>query len=300
MQRKQEYFDLEGIHPVSEDTLRNADPDNQIEVMKEWFFHNFEDPAQHTPYESPEGYIYIYGGPYDARTELESEFSDIVPDEVIDKLVDELQEECFEWSGKPDSEDYDRYYYQVIQSNTNAHLTLADAQVETRRLLDVTPEGEELELLLRLLYVNAITVLETFLSDFFVGAISADQSLMKKFVATNPDFKERKFSLNELFDCLDRIEKEVRTYLVDLIWHNLAKVKKMYKAVMDIDFPVSAKPLYKAIAKRHDLVHRNGRDKEGNSVSVSRADVENLLQLVRELADHIDSQFEENTAEEAP
>ena len=50
MQRKQDYFDLEGVHPVSEDTLRKADPDYQIEVMKEWFFHNFEDPAQHTPY----------------------------------------------------------------------------------------------------------------------------------------------------------------------------------------------------------------------------------------------------------
>jgi len=86
--------------------------------------------------------------------------------------------------------------------------------------------------------------------------------IMKKFVTANPDFRERKFSLSDIFDCYEKIEKNVRTYLLDLIWHNLAKVKEMYKSSLDISFPETMKSLYSAISKRPDMVHRNGRKEE--------------------------------------
>lgn len=288
-----EYFHPDETYPISKDRLREAKADYQIEVMKDWFHQHFENPVEITPYESAEGgYIYVWGGPYDAREELESEFDGVVSQKAIGRLVDELEEGCSEWSGKPTSEDYDEYYYNVIASNTDAHENLISAQDGTRRLLNTSSKGESRELLFRLLFVNAVTILETFLSDTFINTISADQFLLKKFVASNPDFKDRKFSLNELFDCLDKIEKDVRNYLLDLIWHNLPKVKEIYRSTLSIDFPDSMKPLYAAVIKRHDIVHRNGRDKEGRQIKVSRQDVEDILTTVRDLADHIDSHFQ--------
>ncbi len=72
--------------------IRELSPERQYELMEEWFRKTFEDPAHRTPYESTEGgYIWIWGGPYDARDELESEFQRLVPQEVIDKLVDKLR-----------------------------------------------------------------------------------------------------------------------------------------------------------------------------------------------------------------
>jgi hypothetical protein len=41
-----------------------------VDAMVEWFFNNFEDPVHHTPYDG--GYVWIWGGPYDARDELET------------------------------------------------------------------------------------------------------------------------------------------------------------------------------------------------------------------------------------
>ncbi|MBC8431645.1 MAG: hypothetical protein H8D96_06965 [Desulfobacterales bacterium] len=55
----------------------------------------------------------------------------------------------------------------------------------------------------------------------------------------NQDFSERKFALNEIFERIDNIEKDVKTYLLELIWHNLAKVQRMYLSGLNIDFPAA-------------------------------------------------------------
>ncbi len=60
--------------------IKNFDQDTQKSVMRSWFYTNYENPSEHTPFESKEGgYIYIWGGPFDAREELEDVFSGLRP-----------------------------------------------------------------------------------------------------------------------------------------------------------------------------------------------------------------------------
>lgn len=74
--------------------------EDKIDEMKSWFYQNYEDPAECLPYESKEGgYMYIWGGPYDPREEIETEFSGIVDDEIVDGVATELEEISWEWSG---------------------------------------------------------------------------------------------------------------------------------------------------------------------------------------------------------
>ena len=57
---------------VSRTAFRRMRKAQKLEMMIEWFHQNYEDPAESTPYESAEGgYIWIWGGPYDARDELQ-------------------------------------------------------------------------------------------------------------------------------------------------------------------------------------------------------------------------------------
>lgn len=73
-----------------------------IEEIKGWFFQNYEDPAESCPYETKEGgYQYIWGGPYDAREEIDGEFNGVVSDSIIDEIVNELENSCWEWSAVP-------------------------------------------------------------------------------------------------------------------------------------------------------------------------------------------------------
>jgi hypothetical protein len=77
--------------------------EEKIAEMKAWFLSNYEDPADNCPYETKEGgYQYIWGGPYDAREELDDEFSGVVSDSIIEEVVGDLESECLEWSGVRD------------------------------------------------------------------------------------------------------------------------------------------------------------------------------------------------------
>jgi hypothetical protein len=79
--------------------LDGLNSEDRIFAIVRWFYENFEDPAQHTPYESREGgYQYVWGGPYDAREEVEGAFSGAT-DEEIEVAVDEIQSDgTFEWA----------------------------------------------------------------------------------------------------------------------------------------------------------------------------------------------------------
>ena len=89
------------------DALENMGNEAQIELMKQWFFTLFEDPAHETPYDGREGgYIYTHGGPYDAEEELRKQFEAIVGEEPIMSLVNELSHLGHEWAPTSQYPDY--------------------------------------------------------------------------------------------------------------------------------------------------------------------------------------------------
>lgn len=90
-----------------EDGANEADRQARIDTLVGWFFERFEDPALRLPYESREGgYQWIYGGPYDAREELEGYFSDEAED-IIQAAVDEIESDGLtDWAPVASPDDY--------------------------------------------------------------------------------------------------------------------------------------------------------------------------------------------------
>ena len=151
---------------MSADDVRESDRDTQLDVMETWFRQRFEDPAERTPYESAEGgYIWIHGGPYDAREELEPEFSGIVPDELINELADDLERECWQWAPTPSPEDYDEYLVQDISRITEYYHNFSGAILDLEKLIQTKVDESVSSVFHRMLFVNVITALETYLSD---------------------------------------------------------------------------------------------------------------------------------------
>ena len=180
----------------------------KLEEMREWFNANYEDPAYRTPYVSAEGgYIWIWGGPYDAQEELESNFGHEVPEDLIDELVEELNSQCFEWAPTPKPEDYDDEFLSIVdQQVVDFHDNFGNAiqNVETLSRANLDPEPQQY--LYRLLFVNVITAMETYLSDAFINTVMPDKELVQKLVETSPEFKKEKISLSEIFKSMATIE----------------------------------------------------------------------------------------------
>lgn len=90
---------LELKGPTTPPSLVGMDAEERVEAMADWFRANYEDPAQHTPYESREGgYQYIWGGPYDALEEIIGTFPD-APQEDIEAAVEQVQQDgTYDWA----------------------------------------------------------------------------------------------------------------------------------------------------------------------------------------------------------
>lgn len=293
MRRKPTTYDLpDGEGSLTATKLRRSDRETQIDVMRNWFFANFADPAENTPYESAEGgYIYIWGGPYEPAEELHDEFGGLIRDDVIDELADELRGIAWEWTKHPDYGDVDDYLFESISRTTEHQKAFEESVENVESLIRLGAGLAEQKQLLRLLYVNVITVIETYLSDLFISAVGNDKALLRRFVETTPEFKSEKVSYSEVFKAYDEIEKKARSYLMDVVWHHLGRVKPMFSKTLGVEFPSDMGDLFKAVLVRHDLVHRNGKMKEGGEHDITPETVRALIKQAREFIAHVDSHW---------
>jgi hypothetical protein len=147
-------------------------------------------------------------------------------------------------------------------------------------LLNVTIPGDAKTTLHIMLYAQAVTAVEAYLSGIFIHTVVNSNDLIRKLVETDPQLAKQQFSLKEIFTQWEGLKILVAKYLKGLIFHNPEKVKPMYKAVLGIDFG-DIGWLFKAVLIRHDCVHRNDVDKEGNPAGIEK---DHIIELIKKCA----------------
>lgn len=212
------------------------------------------------------------------------------PRHILDKIegLDKNNQVWLSPHDLDDEEDYDydeqyeaiianKFFYDSFQNEISNVKQLNDIQLESLKLLIV---------LKRQLYITAIGTLETFLSETFINVINENPEYFRNFVETYPNFKERKFQLNEIYGEYDKLQDTARKEILEVIYHNLVKVRNMYVSTFKIEFP-DISELSKAVNTRHDLVHRNGKTKDGFDVTVNKEIVTELLNQISVFVEHI-------------
>lgn len=155
----------------------------------------------------------------------------------------------------------------------------------------VVPDKKLKNILTRQLYISVIGTMETFLSDAFINLTSEKDEFFRNFIETHPEFKKQKFELREIFEKYDKLRETAKVVMLDTIYHNLPTVSQMFKDTFKIEFP-SIKDVYECVLKRHDLVHRNGKTKEGTSIELDENTVNELIEkiskFIKEIANKLD------------
>jgi hypothetical protein len=271
---------------VGAEDLKDLPRELQLDAMRHWFFEHYEDPAERTPYESREGgYIWIYGGPHDAREVLQEEFADVVPSDVIEELVDELEGECYEWAPREQPGDYEDFYLEEFRT-VDHHSSFIEGISQIEALMKSGYDKAVEDMYLRMLYAAVVTLMETYLGGAFVSALKGNAKALRRYVESTPEYKKESLPLATIFEAMDGLEQRVLRHLADVLWHNLAKVRLMYKDCFAVEFPECA-GIFAAILKRHDIVHRNGKDKDGNSVDIEVEDLKTLISDVKDLVEAV-------------
>lgn len=137
-----------------------------------------------------------------------------------------------------------------------------------------------------MIYGHLVAAIEGYLSSAFIKTTISEPRLVRKLVESDPNFANMKFSMTQIFEKRMQLNETVSKYLHDLIFHDLKKIKPMYKAVLDHEFGEIGW-LFKAVAKRHHCVHRAGYDKDGKAIQFENAEIETLIYKIRALAESV-------------
>jgi hypothetical protein len=186
-----------------------------------------------------------------------------------------------------DDADPFNYEYDAIEAAGGLADNFNREIANLRELNAVDLQNEALNAILkRQIYIAVIGTMESFLSETFVRETMAERTYLERFVKSHPEFASRKFALKDVFEAFENIRDLSKTIMLDTIYHNLRNVREMYKSTLEIEFPEIREAL-RCVNIRHDLVHRNGRTKEGEEIPVSEEIVENLIQIVNGLVQGI-------------
>lgn len=93
--------------------------------------------------------------------------------------------------------------------------------------------------------------------------------------------------MNDLLKYAERAEDIAKKAMLEVIYHNLPKVKNMYESTLGISFPDFSR-IQKDIVIRHDLVHRNGKTKEGQKIAVDEAIVNEVICRIENFVNELD------------
>jgi hypothetical protein len=209
---------------------------------------------------------------------------------LVDENLIEAQEESFdEWAYYKNLFDQvkeeikeDRKYIDLF----NESMASVEGVIETVNGLF----EKDKKVMYPMLYVNLIASMEAYLADTFIKSVLENEEYKRKFIETFKDFRKQQIPLRAIYEKMDGIDEFISNTLRDVVYHNLGKVRKMYKDTLDVDLG-NIEKLAKAISKRHDIVHRNCKDKEGNDVIINKEDVEELYKQVTEFVEKIDVQI---------
>lgn len=198
------------------------------------------------------------------------------------------------WQADETEEEYtEKEQLGAILSNTDFYGTFLD-EIASLRLLNklrvLDPKAKKT--LSRNLYVGVIACLETYLSDAFINTVLSNENYLRSFFTSFKDFREQKLGMNEIFDLASKREEIAKKAMLEVIYHNLPKVSKMYEGTLDIEFPKFSE-IQKAVSIRHDLVHRNGKNKDGIESSIDSIMVDDIISKVESFISEIDQKLKE-------
>ncbi|WP_105680127.1 HEPN/Toprim-associated domain-containing protein [Cronobacter dublinensis] len=159
---------------------------------------------------------------------------------------------------------------------------------EFQQISTLKPDDQVLQ---RMCFSSIITAMEAYIGDIMKREVLHNEAIKRRFVEKSGIFNEQKLRIEAVYNFLDGLDKRITKELDDTSFHNIQTARKMLTEVLLIEFPNDLVPkLNRAVIKRHDIVHRNGKSTNGQTIHVTSEHVIDLLELVVQCIENIDQQ----------
>lgn len=148
--------------------------------------------------------------------------------------------------------------------------------------------------LVRMVFSQLVAVLEAYLADRLHRAAIESPEVKLRLLGANV-FKDKTIGLRESVADPGLAERTFVNTLKSVLYHDFKRVENLYKTAFRIagvfPSPKTRTELDAAVTIRHDCVHRNGKDKEGDLRKISSEDVRKAAKAMREFVDHLEGEI---------
>lgn len=188
-----------------------------------------------------------------------------------------------------DDEDNFEDVGEIAEKETWPH---KNCRASIRDIQDLSSSQPENHVLQSMCYASIITAMEAYLGDILKREIFSRATVKRRFVESYDQFNKDKFTISELYKKLSGIDTEIKKALDRMSLHKLDTAENIFKHTLLTEFPPSSLPLLgPAVKRRHDIVHRNGRNKNGELLPTGHNEVTELAQKVLLFTQNIDAQI---------
>ncbi len=119
----------------------------------------------------------------------------------------------------------------------------------------------------RMAFIQQFAALEAYLSDTLISQVIDKPAVLTKALTSIDELKDVRITLAEIHNDPNIVRRTVGSHLREILFHNFAKVSSIYQAALGFSLFPSKEVrdrMFRVLPSRHDCVHRNGKDKDGN------------------------------------
>lgn len=144
----------------------------------------------------------------------------------------------------------------------------------------------------RLVFAGAVSSLEAYLGDTLINAVQEKADVRNTLLKNYKELGAISATAAELAEEPDIVTKRLIAKLRGYLYHNMQRVLALYQGAFGISITPSKAErdvLFQAVPRRHDCVHRNGRDPQGEKLTVFTDEyVREVITAINAVVKHIE------------
>ncbi len=188
-------------------------------------------------------------------------------------------------------EEYDYYITLTLQEANNIFekdLSELETMINSSQISSPT--------FYKMCYAHVVTILEVYLEDIVKSLIMSSEGFLANTINNVKPFCDETFNLGDVFlenDSLrkDGLRKFALSQLSDTVFHNIPKILQILCGILNRKLKVEIGDICRITTRRHDIVHRNGKNKDGELIEVSLSETKSALETVKKFSENLRSEI---------
>lgn len=181
-------------------------------------------------------------------------------------------------------DEFDYYIYLTLKdADSNFHKDM----LELKEMLGANHGMVANKTYLKMVYAHAVTLLEVYLGDLTKSLILTNNGYLSNTTKNVKPFYDTAFKLADISLEDDGIKKFVLNKISENLFHDIPKVINVINGVIGKKIEFSIGDVCRVTNVRHDIVHRNGKNRAGEEIDVTLSLVTDALNVIEGFAGNL-------------